>query len=100
MSTNQWCKWLIPSEHIHYKYLYYYLLVSTEYLNELWTWVTFKEISWEKIKSISIPLPPIKIQEEIVAQVWAMKDEIRDLKQSAVELRESAEKKFEEEIFN
>jgi hypothetical protein len=29
-----------------------------------------------------------------------MKDEIRDLKQSAVELRESAEKKFEEEIFN
>lgn len=71
MSTNQGCKGLIPWKHITTKYLYYFLFNSVPLLNSLWTWTTFKELSGSKLGEIEIPLPPLSVQEEIVAKLDA-----------------------------
>ncbi len=67
MSTNQGCKGLIPSSHIHHKFLYYYLTSIVDLLNSLGTGATFKELSGSKLNEISIPLPPLPEQHRIVA---------------------------------
>ena len=66
MATNQGCRGLIPCEQLHYKFLYYFLTSSIRLLNDLGTGTTFKELSASKLKSVSIPLPPLPKQNLIV----------------------------------
>ena len=67
MATNQGCRGLIPCEQLHYKFLYYFLTNSVRLLNDLGTGTTFKELSATKLKGVSIPLPPLPKQKQIVA---------------------------------
>lgn len=67
MATNQGCKGLVPSNAIHYKFLYHYLSSIIELLNELGTGATFKELSGGKLKEVWIPVPSLAEQQRIVA---------------------------------
>ena len=67
MAFNQGCRGLVTSDELDYRYLYYFLLGSVRLLNDLGTGATFKELSASKLKSVSIPLPPLPEQKQIVA---------------------------------
>jgi|CXWL01.1.fsa_nt_gi type I restriction enzyme S subunit len=67
MATNQGCKGLIPSDSLHYKYLFYYLGSKVEMLNDLGSGATFKELSGSKLKEVPIPIASLPEQQRIVA---------------------------------
>ena len=67
MAFNQGCRGIVPSEDIHYKYLYYFLSFSVDLLNELGSGTTFKELAAGKLRKVEIPVPPFTEQKRIVA---------------------------------
>jgi type I restriction enzyme S subunit len=67
MATNQGCKGLVPKKSLDHKFLFYYLTSIVDYLNELGTGTTFRELSGGKLKEVRLPLPPIAEQKRIVA---------------------------------
>ncbi|OGE82575.1 MAG: hypothetical protein A2846_00410 [Candidatus Doudnabacteria bacterium RIFCSPHIGHO2_01_FULL_49_9] len=69
MTTNQGCRSFISSSKIYNKYLYYFLISNTEYLNSLGSGTTFKEISGSTLKEIEIPLPALNEQKRIVKKL-------------------------------
>lgn len=50
--------------------------------------------------NLELPLPPIEVQEKIVRHIWEIKEQIKSLKKLSGELKESAKKDFESEIFS
>ena len=66
MATNQGCRSFICKPDIYNKYLYYFLVSNTEYLNSLGSGSTFKEISGSSLKQIEIPIPSFSEQRRIV----------------------------------
>ena len=66
MATNQGCKGLIPGGQLEHKFLYYYLNSIVDLLNSLGTGATFKELSGEKLKEVTIPFPPLPEQQRVV----------------------------------
>lgn len=86
MATNQGCRSFVCGPEIFNKYLYYFLLGNTEYLNSLGSGSTFREVSGSKLKEIEIPLPPLKEQKRIVKIL----DEKLGAVREAIALRESA----------
>jgi len=74
---------------------------GVEQLKNNMSWALYPAITTKKLKeNILIPKPPIEIQEKIVSHIWAMKDEIKALREKAEHLRESAKREFEKEIFS
>lgn len=67
MATNQGCRGLIPRENLNSKFLYYFLLSNVEYLNQLGSGTTFKELSKGALEKVEVPLPLIPEQKRIVA---------------------------------
>ena len=67
MAFNQGCRGIIPSEKLDPVYLYHFLDMSRDLLNELGSGTTFKELSATNLKSVEIPLPPLEEQRRIVA---------------------------------
>ena len=65
MCCNQGFKNLICSDKMHNRYLYRYLKGQTEYLNSLGRGATFKEISKAIVEDVTIPLPPLPVQQQI-----------------------------------
>ncbi|MCF7970151.1 MAG: restriction endonuclease subunit S [Methylococcaceae bacterium] len=61
--------------------------------------VTVESINTEDFMEILIPVPPMKIQNEIVSTIEKMKAEIKSLQQQAKEYRKSAIEEFEQAIF-
>lgn len=76
MSFNQGCKGLVPTDKILVEYLYYFLISSKQLLNDLGTGTTFKEISAKTLHQVDVPLPPIAVQQRIVAKIDAAFAEI------------------------
>jgi len=67
MAFNQGCRGVVPSEKLDPIYLFHFLDMSRELLNDLGTGTTFKELSSSNLKSVKIPLPPLEEQQRIVA---------------------------------
>ncbi len=61
-TTNQGFQSLIPSEKINNEFLYYLILTLKNKLLKLASGSTFLEVSPNKIKNLSIPLPPLNEQ--------------------------------------
>lgn len=66
MAFNQGCRGIIPSDKLDPVYLYHFLSMSRDLLNELGSGTTFKELSATNLKSVEIPLPPLEEQQRIV----------------------------------
>ncbi len=87
MYCNQGFKNLICDEQqVHFQYVYFFLSLITDVLNEKGSGATFKEISKRVTESISIPVPPLELQkkfaeriEQIDAQKKAVEETITNL---------------------
>ena len=79
MSFNQGCKGLVPSDKILTDYLYYFLYSSKKLLNDLGAGTTFKEISVKKLANVSLPLPQVKEQKDIVSKFKQMDTQIKKI---------------------
>jgi type I restriction enzyme S subunit len=66
MSTNQGCRGIVPKDNLDTIFLYYFLKGNITLLNELGTGATFKELSTKALSSVSIPIPPLSEQQQIV----------------------------------
>lgn len=67
MATNQGCRGLVPSNVLDTKYLFYFLRLNVDLLNDLGSGTTFKELSKGALSGVQIPLPPLPEQKRIVA---------------------------------
>lgn len=72
---NQGFKNLICKDLLFNEYLYYTLIYFNDDIKDKGRGATFKEISKKVTESISIPVPPMETQEQIVAEL----DQINDL---------------------
>ena len=85
--TNQGFKSIVPNgDYIMPIYLYFLLYFNTEYLNSLGNGATFKEISKKVVENISIPLPPLELQEQFAAKVEAIEAQKAKLQASLEEM--------------
>lgn len=69
MATNQGCKSFVCGHQIYNKFLYYFLISNTKYLNSLGSGATFKEVSGGVLKNIKITFPSFIDQKSIVAKL-------------------------------
>jgi type I restriction enzyme S subunit len=98
MATNQGCKGLVPSDPLHYKFLYYYLSSIVDLLNDLGSGATFKELSGGKLKEVGIPFPPLTEQQRIVGILDEAFDGIATAKATAEQNLQNARALFESHL--
>lgn len=84
------------------RFLYEYLLTSLaiDQFEYYMTGALYPAITSKDLRKVKIPLPPLDIQNEIVAHITALRDEQMNLQQQAFELRQQAQQQFEQTIFN
>ena len=97
MATNQGCKTLVPSDDVYPEYLCFNLLGRTDELNELGTGTTFKELATGNLKAMTLPLPPLSEQKEIVARLERELAAVEKMKKGFEALAETAKAEFEAE---
>lgn len=78
---NQGFKNLICKDSLFNEYLYYTLIYFNEEVKAKGHGATFKEISKKITESISIPVPPIKMQQQIVAELDKINEVIEDCRE-------------------
>lgn len=92
---------IVPNTETNVEFLYEYLKssIAVAQFEFFMTGALYPAITTKDLKKILIPLPPIDIQNKIVAHIAEMKSQIKKLKQQAIDLRDKALKDFEKEIF-
>ena len=98
MTTNQGCKGLVPSDPLHFKFLYYYLSSIVDLLNDLGSGATFKELSGGKLKEVGIPFPSLPEQQRIVGILDNAFDGIATAKANAEQNLQNARALFESHL--
>ncbi len=86
-STNQGFKNIIIND-LNKANSYFVALMMTKLIdkmNSMATGGTFKELSTSNFRTLQIPLPPLSIQEEIVAEIEGYQNEIEKYKKSILE---------------
>lgn len=79
-------------------YLYYYLYTLKDYLNSKASGSTFKSINLNIVKNLKIPLPPLKIQQEIVEFLENKNQKIQSCKEKRVNLKQSLNEYLEQTL--
>jgi type I restriction enzyme M protein len=69
LCTNQGCKSLVPNAELMSEYLYFSLKQAVPALQNLGSGATFTELSKSALSDFQIPLPPLSVQQEIVAEI-------------------------------
>lgn len=92
---------IVPNKETNVEFLYDYLKSSIAIIQfEFYmTGALYPAITVKDLKKILIPLPPIKVQNSIVAHIHEIKLQIRMLIQQASDLRSKALKDFEIELY-
>lgn len=92
---------IAPKDEYNLSYLYEYLKSSVAIAQfELFmSGALYPAITGKDLKKILIPLPPIVVQDSIVNHINKKKEQIKQMKQKAEELRKMALEEFENEIF-
>ena len=88
MYCNQGFKNIVCSDRLHSEYVYQFLFEKTEYLNSLGTGATFKEISKRVVEQVTIPVPPMKLQQEFADKIEAIEKQKALIKQSITQTEE------------
>lgn len=78
---NQGFKNLVCKKGLFNEYLYYALIYFNDDIKEKGRGVTFKEISKKVTENISIPVPPMEVQEQIVAELDKINEVIADCRE-------------------
>ncbi len=90
ISTNQGFKSLVPFEPKMSRFIAYYLLSIADWLNEISSGTTFKEISGKKMSNLPFPLPEKSVQNEIVEKIdsiWELLDQLKKSAELLVDFR-------------
>lgn len=100
-STNQACAVLhqIDNDVVLTDYLWVYIQAMYDDLRSLASGTNQPNLNAEKIKNYMLPLPPKKIQEEIVSYVKTAKERMKALKEEAESLKAQALHDFEKALF-
>lgn len=73
--------------------------IGVEQLKNRMTGGLYPAITTEELKLIKIPLPSLKIQNQIMNKITKIKEQIKSLKNSAKQNRVAAQEEFEKELF-
>lgn len=100
-TTNQACAVLhdIDNNVVSTDYLWYYLQWRYDDLRSLASGNNQPNLNAGKINNYDVVVPPMDVQNEMVAHIKKQKALAKQRKQKAKELRENALKEFENEIF-
>ncbi len=100
-TTNQACAVLhdIDNNVVSTDYLWYYLQGRYDDLRSLASGNNQPNLNAGKINNYDVVVPPMNIQNEMVAHIKEQKALAKQLKQKATSIREEALKEFENEIF-
>lgn len=79
-ATNQQINSLVPSEHINTKYVFYYILTLTEWLNKESSATTVAIINKSKFSMAPISLPPLPEQKVIADKLDTMLAQVETTK--------------------
>ena len=92
---------IAPDTSYNLQFLYEFMMtqVATKQFEYYMTGALYPAITNKELRKIQIPLPPLDVQNEIVAQINEQKALVKQLKHKAKEIRENALKEFENEIF-
>lgn len=101
-TTNQACAVLhdIDNNVVSTDYLWYYLQGRYDDLRSLASGNNQPNLNAGKINNYDVVVPPMNIQNEMVAHIKEQKALAKQLKQKAKKIRENALKEFENEIFD
>ena len=101
-TTNQACAVLydIDNNVVSTDYLWYYLQGRYDDLRSLASGNNQPNLNAGKINNYDVVVPPMDVQNEMVAHIKEQKVLAKRLKQKAQEMRENALKEFENEIFD
>ena len=101
-TTNQACAVLhdIDNNIISTDYLWYYLQGRYDDLRSLASGNNQPNLNAGKISNYDVVVPPMSVQNEIVAYIKEQKALVKQLKQKAMSIREEALKEFETNIFS
>lgn len=100
-TTNQACAVLhdINNNVVSTDYLWYYLQGRYDDLRSLASGNNQPNLNAGKINNYDVVVPPMDVQNEMVAHIKEQKTLAKQLRQKAKEMRENALKEFENEIF-
>jgi type I restriction-modification system DNA methylase subunit len=90
-ATNQGFKNFICNERINYEFLYEMLRRYSNFIEEIASGMTYKEISKTEISNFKIPLPPKDIQQKIVNECEKIDTESREAEQKIEESKREIE---------
>lgn len=82
LATNQGFKSIEPSDKINNKFLAYYLMSISDYLQSLGKGATFDEVNKTQIENLDVPVPPLDEQEHIVEVVEERLERVERLEKS------------------
>ena len=101
-TTNQACAVLhdIDNNIVSTDYLWYYLQGRYDDLRSMASGNNQPNLNAGKINNYDVVVPPMDVQNEMVAHIKKQKAIAKQLKQKALEIRENALKEFEKEIYN
>lgn len=103
MATNQGCRNFVCSGKLNNKFLYYSLVNKKEYIQSLGSGSTFSEISGSKLKEVTILIPALTEQKEIVKkldELSARVASLRELQKEQLSDLKKLEKSLLREAFN
>lgn len=101
-TTNQACAVLhnIDNSIVSTDYLWYYLQGRYDDLRSLASGNNQPNLNASKINNYDVVVPPMDVQNEMVAHIKEQKALSKQLKQRGLEIRENALKEFENKIYN
>ncbi len=82
LAINQDLKGILPHKSLDKKYLFYFFKKNKDFLIENGIGATVKGVSVDFIKSLQIPLPPLKEQEQIASHLDELSSHVKNLKQN------------------
>lgn len=93
-ATNQQINSIIPSENINSKFLAYALFDARDRLNHISNAPVVPIINKTQFSDLKLPIPPLPIQEQIVAELDTLSDIIAKKRQQLAELNTLAQATF------
>lgn len=92
---------IAPNDRYNLQFLYEFLMteVATKQFEYYMTGALYPAITNKDLRKIQIPLPPLNVQNEIVAHITKMKEQVKTLRKLADITRANAIKQFEQTLF-
>lgn len=86
---------IVNREKVDVKFLAYLLQVEVQKFKEIGKGVTIQGVTKKDLEELQIPLPPLSVQAEIVAEIELEEQKIIEFEKKILESKESIKRKVE-----